>query len=937
MKVKKVLIRAACVVLLFSSSALTQTASSADLYIGSDGTKWCTYSYGGPKIVQAEPFKAPPRERLTPPSEQPPERIVEQPPERIVEQPPERIVEQPPERIVEQPPERIVEQPPERIVEQPPERIVEQPPERIVEQPPERIVEQPPERIVEQPPERIVEQPPERIVEQPPERIVEQPPERIVEQPPERIVEQPPERIVEQPPERIVEQPPERTVERPPERTVERPPERTVERTVERPPEGLKTTPPAETPPPVEPTPPPPTRRDPRRCLTNIYFGNGVNVSLTAALATVEYLISEYKAILDAAYPGTYRFLPAYNPTASLMTDVTEVLIQKMRAAGFKGSIQPFSPRALSALLQQFSPQAVRNITGLVVPRSNTSYFTPQFIDELVKTISKTSLTARVVEAAISGMHANMYAGAVQAGRRVFVISHSQGNLFANAALAAAAKRVSSPQSLQQIGVATPAKKQFRPFYLTAHDDRIIGPLSRSGLALPTNINNYLPGYSFRFSSIAKLVPNLAFIDIAEGVALGQDLTGHSFIESYMYERLLSRRKIDTELYRLASSTPFPLSAPWCRAGPDYGSTVERSSGKKSYERTVERSSGKKSYERTVERPPRKKSYERTVERPPGKTPEKTPDKTVVKKPTVIVKAKQTVLRGAGKQGGGQAVAGQQIKLFADATVAQALPGTSGAQKNDAGFDQDPMQCTTGQDGACVIALAEGVLDQAASDYEVNIDVTEQASMNVQLAAASPAGQSAGAALAALPENLQKYITDSQAVNGNTYVTLTYPSAQEQTIQNQLAQAIEKSVAATLPASLRRYITDTRVVNDTAYVMLSYPAGREQTIRNRLKQAAVEFLAFAPPADFQRPVSHTPAAYRQQDFYSALLPLGPDHPPRPAGRQGQMLLARSMVSGPVGSETNFCRDKQPRSAPVLFSDDRRGIPTQTITLAELEK
>ena len=97
----------------------------------------------------------------------------------------------------------------------------------------------------------------------------------------------------------------------------------------------------------------------------------------------------------------------------------------------------------------------------------------------------------------------------------------------------------------------------------------------------------------------------------------------------------------------------------------------------------------------------------------------------VAAKPELIVQARQS----ASQPGAGRAAAGQQIKLFAPATLAPALPGTKGAVKDDAGFDQDPMQCTTGQDGACAIALP---VDQfpVSVTYEADADVAGQAGVN---------------------------------------------------------------------------------------------------------------------------------------------------------------------------------------------------------------
>ena len=99
----------------------------------------------------------------------------------------------------------------------------------------------------------------------------------------------------------------------------------------------------------------------------------------------------------------------------------------------------------------------------------------------------------------------------------------------------------------------------------------------------------------------------------------------------------------------------------------------------------------------------------------------------VAAKSELIVQARQS----ASQPGAGRAVAGQQIKLLAPATLAPALPGVKGAVKDDAGFDQDPMQCTTGQDGACAIALPREQFPVSAT-YEADADVTGQAGVNAR-------------------------------------------------------------------------------------------------------------------------------------------------------------------------------------------------------------
>ena len=131
--------------------------------------------------------------------------------------------------------------------------------------------------------------------------------------------------------------------------------------------------------------------------------------------------------------------------------------------------------------------------------------------------------------------HVTYYSADLLAGKRVFVVAHSQGNLFANAALKEAAIAVpDDASSLAMVGVATPAARQFRDsFYRTAHDDRVIDSLRITENVLPSNIDNRLD--DDRRSS-----------------------SNHWFLSDYMADGLPSRKDIDIELKRLAATVPFP-------------------------------------------------------------------------------------------------------------------------------------------------------------------------------------------------------------------------------------------------------------------------------------------------------------------------------------------------------------------------------------------
>ena len=158
-----------------------------------------------------------------------------------------------------------------------------------------------------------------------------------------------------------------------------------------------------------------------------------------------------------------------------------------------------------------------------------------QLYDSAADEIVKAKAKALESIPAVQSDHVTFYSADLLAGKRVFVVAHSQGNLFANSSLAATARiRPGQASSLAMIGVATPAARQFRDsFYRTAHDDRVIDSLRITENVLPSNIDNDLDDDRRSFSN-------------------------HSFVSDYMADGLPSREGIDLELKRLAATVPFP-------------------------------------------------------------------------------------------------------------------------------------------------------------------------------------------------------------------------------------------------------------------------------------------------------------------------------------------------------------------------------------------
>ena len=318
--------------------------------------------------------------------------------------------------------------------------------------------------------------------------------------------------------------------------------------------------PPEPTPPPPEPTPPgiAPDKPKPDRH-TNIFFANGVGNSPADAEASRALLEGRYKFFnASKLYPGTYSFHTAYNPTFGKVADVDETLVQKydeIRALAANPDVQELRDYLLRRILDYWIARArrgdpaaagrVRELLERINPpltNATINTFTPSALRELAKTLRQQRIKGLQIDGSRLGTgasHAGQYSISLRKGNRVFVVSHSQGNLFTNVALQAVAGALPAcERSLEQIGVATPAMVQFRHFYRTGTDDGVINGLRRILTVLRPNVTN-VPGR-------------------ASDPIINQN---HAFIGEYMKITHQSFTDIDARMKRIAKRTPFPK--PW--------------------------------------------------------------------------------------------------------------------------------------------------------------------------------------------------------------------------------------------------------------------------------------------------------------------------------------------------------------------------------------
>ena len=288
---------------------------------------------------------------------------------------------------------------------------------------------------------------------------------------------------------------------------------------------------------------------------TKVYFANGVGNTQIQANKLTHLLRRLYKNVLS---PGVYYFYTSYNPTEGILSDLREVKDQKndellATNPGLSQYTLAYIVRYWLSLEKKYSDkEAVRKIRNSLKffnpplnPKSIQA-ITPKYLNRLEEQLKKRMVNLSLpTRLRVTGKHAFYYARDLKDEIRVFVVAHSQGNLFSNVALETAAKRVPKcASSLDMIGVATPAApgKQFagprlqpQPFYQTADDDGVIYTLSFIKSVLRLNVDNDLWWFGDP-----------------------RDLFNHSFKKGYMLDVLPSRKNIDSRIMTQAWAVRFP-------------------------------------------------------------------------------------------------------------------------------------------------------------------------------------------------------------------------------------------------------------------------------------------------------------------------------------------------------------------------------------------
>ena len=264
---------------------------------------------------------------------------------------------------------------------------------------------------------------------------------------------------------------------------------------------------------------------------TKVYYLNGVDNTEQEALFSKNLLKGAYAAELAAAYPGeTFEFDLLYNQTAGPISDLEEVFRQKI----LEGGDDELAQRA--AALAFAAAGIIENTAKNLVEDRLSQLGLPGSVIAALLEASVEVASDRMLLVGDRLKFAELLESDLEAFRRVLVVSHSQGNLFAEASVDALRTELPGrSEGIGVVGIASPADGSIvAGDYFTAIDDRVINALRLIADVVRANVDND-PGILFD----------------------ARDWRNHSFWESYFSPELLSRTGVDESVAALAEELTF--------------------------------------------------------------------------------------------------------------------------------------------------------------------------------------------------------------------------------------------------------------------------------------------------------------------------------------------------------------------------------------------
>lgn len=280
--------------------------------------------------------------------------------------------------------------------------------------------------------------------------------------------------------------------------------------------------------------------------ITQIYFGNGVNVEEDAAEHTAIKIEEKYG--YRKGGDEEFNFDVAYNFSRGLMLDLLEVFDQKFEETG------GLTAQQMLDLMQLGTDSSAVLLKELLILSGSGAGFSlgvdviDKAADIYIDYLRDEARSDDFYRWNTVNSHKAQYVYDLRNGKRVIIIAHSQGNLFANEAVEKAVKwnRERYFESIGVVGVATPANESlidnpseplFHKYYVTAHDDLVINALRPFYEISPSNIENDPSALPWKDD---------------------RDLTNHYFEESYFAEGLKSKGKIDIMFNYFIDNLKFP-------------------------------------------------------------------------------------------------------------------------------------------------------------------------------------------------------------------------------------------------------------------------------------------------------------------------------------------------------------------------------------------
>ncbi|MCL1945606.1 MAG: T9SS type A sorting domain-containing protein [Chitinivibrionia bacterium] len=271
--------------------------------------------------------------------------------------------------------------------------------------------------------------------------------------------------------------------------------------------------------------------------VTNIIFINGMLNTKIMADVNLVHIRMAYKDTLNTEeYPGKYMFTLGYNQTHGRIHDFSEVMLQWQTEFSNQANVNALEWLA-PIIDEEYYEEAMEFFADAkAVPKSNERKNFITRIAEIIFKIKTNSVT--ISHSETTNDLRKITDESFEKKYRVIIISHSQGNLFANE-LIDYYKQYDKEEEIKRIevlNIAPPAVSTSKSWYYTNKDDAVINDARK------------------KFNS--KILPGLEN-GVISGKKDPRERRRHKFWESYFHDDLISRQLIDNVFLKYCKELPF--------------------------------------------------------------------------------------------------------------------------------------------------------------------------------------------------------------------------------------------------------------------------------------------------------------------------------------------------------------------------------------------